>query len=71
MGAWFASNVLQAQKSFWMHPMELLGDVGHVESHFGPFRERVLVSVQDGCTVYAKRTVGLEIILDAPNDIPR
>jgi hypothetical protein len=21
-----------------MHLMELLGDVGHVESHFGPFR---------------------------------
>jgi hypothetical protein len=20
-----------------MHPIELLGDVGHVESHFGPF----------------------------------
>ena len=30
----------------WMHPMELLGDVGHVESHF--FRlETVLVPVQD------------------------
>jgi hypothetical protein len=24
-------------KSFWTHPMELLGDVGDVESHFGPF----------------------------------
>jgi hypothetical protein len=22
-----------------MHPMELLGDMGHVESHFGPFGE--------------------------------
>jgi hypothetical protein len=33
--------------------------------------ERVLVSVQDRCMVYAKRTVGSEIILDAPNDIPR
>ena len=21
------------RKSFWTHPMELLGDVGHVESH--------------------------------------
>jgi hypothetical protein len=24
-----------------MHKMELLGDVGHVESHFGPFRDSV------------------------------
>jgi hypothetical protein len=28
--------------------------------------EIVLVSVQDRCTVSAKRTIGLEIILDAP-----
>jgi hypothetical protein len=25
------------KKSFWTHPIELLGDVGHVDSHFGPF----------------------------------
>ena len=24
-------------KIIWMHTMELLGDVGHVESCFGPF----------------------------------
>jgi hypothetical protein len=24
-----------------MHPMELLGDVGHVESRFGPFIDSV------------------------------
>jgi hypothetical protein len=30
--------------------MELLGDVGHVESHFGPL-EIVLVSVQDSSIV--------------------
>ena len=23
------------QKSFWTHPILLLGEVGHVESHFG------------------------------------
>ena len=28
--------------------------------------EMVLVSVQDRCVVYAKRTTGLETILDAP-----
>ena len=29
--------------------------------------ETVLVSVQDRCTVYARRTIGSEIILDAPD----
>jgi hypothetical protein len=31
------ADVLEAQKLFWTNPMELLGDVGHVESCFGPF----------------------------------
>jgi hypothetical protein len=46
--------------------MDLLGDVGHVESRIGMFgeRERVLVSAQDRCTVCAKHTTGSEIILD-------
>jgi hypothetical protein len=26
---------------FWTHPMELLGDVGHVESPFSPFGDSV------------------------------
>jgi hypothetical protein len=30
-------NVPQAQKMFWTHPMELLDDVGLVESHFNLF----------------------------------
>jgi hypothetical protein len=34
-------NVLQAWKSFWMHPMDHLGDVSRVESHFGPFLDCV------------------------------
>ena len=25
----------------WMHPMELLSDVGHVEPRFDPFRDSV------------------------------
>jgi hypothetical protein len=33
----------QAQKSFLTHPMELLGDVGHLESRFGPFEDGVSV----------------------------
>jgi hypothetical protein len=34
-------NVPKAQKSFWVHPMELLGDVGQVEARFGLLGERV------------------------------
>jgi hypothetical protein len=50
--------------------MELLGDMGHVESHFSPFGA-VLVSVQDRCMVCAKRTTSSEIVLDTPNVSPR
>jgi hypothetical protein len=39
-------NVSDAQKSFWMHPMELLGDMGHVESRFVPFGDSVSVSAR-------------------------
>ena len=35
-----------AQKSFWTHPMELLGDVGHVESCFDPFGDGVSVGAR-------------------------
>jgi hypothetical protein len=31
----------------------------------------VLVSVQYGCTVWAKRTIGSETIFDPPNGTPR
>ena len=33
--------------------------------------EIVLVSVQDSCMDFAKRTIGSEIILDAPDETPR
>ena len=50
--------------------MELLGDVGHVESR--SFRlEMVLVLVQERYVVCAKRTIGLDILLDAPDGTPR
>jgi hypothetical protein len=39
-------NVPQALKSFWMHLMTLLGDVGHVESHFSPLGNSVSVGVR-------------------------
>jgi hypothetical protein len=66
----FASNVPWARKSFWTQLMERLGDVGHVDSHFLLFW-RLLVSVQDRCTVCAKRTIGSEIALGAPDYTPR
>jgi hypothetical protein len=50
--------------------MELLVDVGHVESRCG-LTEIMFVSVQDRCTVCDKCTIGSEILLDAPNGTPR
>jgi hypothetical protein len=40
------SNVPQAQQSFWMHPMELLGDMGHVECHFFSFGDSISVGAR-------------------------
>jgi len=50
--------------------MELLGDVGHVESR-SVCLEMVLVLMQDRCTVCAKRTIGSDIVLDTPYGTPR
>ena len=50
--------------------MELLGDVGHVEARSVRL-EMVLVLVQDRCTVCAKRSIGSDIVLDAPDGTPR
>ena len=33
--------------------------------------DMVLVSVQDRCTICAKHTIGLEIVLDAPDGTPK
>jgi hypothetical protein len=49
--------------------MELISDVGHVESRF--VRLETLVSVQDRCMVCTKCTIGSEIVLDAPEGTPR
>jgi hypothetical protein len=40
------TSIPLAWKSFWMHPTELLGDVAHVESHFGPFGDSVSVGAR-------------------------
>ena len=53
-----------------MHPMEQLGE--WVMSNLVLIcLDMVLVSVQDSCMVCAKRTIGLEIILDATDGTPR
>ena len=46
--------------------MELLGDVGHVECHFGAFGDSI-VSVPDKCMFCAECSTGSKIILDAPD----
>ena len=48
--------------------MVLLGDESHVEGRFGPLGD---IADADRCTVCAKRTIGLEIVLDAPDATPR
>jgi hypothetical protein len=40
-GARFESNVPRAWKSFWAHPMVLLGAVCQVEARFYPFGDNV------------------------------
>ena len=44
--------------------MVLLGDEAQVLAHFGPLGDVILM--QDRCTVCTVRTIGSEIILDAP-----
>jgi hypothetical protein len=46
MDARFALNVPQAHKLFWTHPMELLGGMVHMESHFGMFGDSASVGAR-------------------------
>jgi hypothetical protein len=57
-------------KSFWTHPMVLLGDVAQLEARFGPFRDSANLEARH-CTDCTVCTIGLEIILDAPDGTPR
>ena len=50
--------------------MVLLGDEAQLEPHFGPFDDSVIL-MEDWCTVCDERTIGLEIVLDAPDGTPR
>jgi hypothetical protein len=42
----FVPNIPQAQKSFWTHPMVLLGDEAQVEARLSPFRDNVSVGAR-------------------------
>jgi hypothetical protein len=50
--------------------MELQGELGRVESHFGRFGDSAGIGSRQ-VQVCAKHTVGLEIVLDAPDSTPR
>ena len=50
--------------------MVLLGDERLVEAHFGPFGDSAGLDV-DRCTVCAEHTIGLQIVLDAPDGATR
>ena len=47
-----------------------LGDKAQVEDRFG-LSDIVLILTQDTCTVCVERTIGSEIIFDAPDGTPR
>ena len=47
-----------------------LGDESQVEARFG-HSDMVLILIQDRCMVCVECTIGLEIILDAPDGTPR
>jgi hypothetical protein len=53
-----------------MHLMVLLGVKAEVEARFGLFGDNSNL-MQDMCTVCAERTMGSEIILDAPDGTAR
>ena len=52
-----------------MHPVVLLGDEAQVEYLVSVCLDIVLILTQDRCTVCAERTIGSEIILDAPMEL--
>ena len=50
--------------------MDLLGDVGHMESRF-PFGDKVSVKCKIGIGFRVKHTIGSEIVLNAPDGTAR
>jgi hypothetical protein len=64
------ANVPRAWKSFWAHPMVLLGDVGQVEARF-VYLDIMLISALDGCLACTECTIDMEINLVTPDGTPR
>jgi hypothetical protein len=50
--------------------MVLQGDEAQVEAHFDPFGDSANFDLR-WCTICAKRTIGSEIVFDAPDGTPR
>ena len=50
--------------------MVLLREEAQVEACFGPLGDSANLDA-DRCMVYAKHTIGLEIVLDAPDGTPK
>jgi hypothetical protein len=63
-------NVPPDRKSSWTHPVELLGQWVVWNLVFVRL-ETVLLSVQYKRRVCTERTIGSEIVLDAPDDTSR
>ena len=61
-------DIPYSQKSFWTHPAVLLGDEEQVEARFGPIGDSGNADAR--CTVCGERTIGSEIVLDAPDGTP-
>jgi hypothetical protein len=40
------SSIPKSRQSFWMHTIKLHGDMGHVESCFGPFGDGLSVGAR-------------------------
>jgi hypothetical protein len=63
-------QTFHTQQLIWTHEMVILGDEAQGEARLVTFRV-VLILTQDRCTVCAERTIGSEIILDAPGGTTR
>ena len=63
-------NEPEAQKSFWTDSMVPLSDEAQVEACFGPLGRSANLDARWN-TVCVKRTIGSEIVLDAPEGTPR
>ena len=64
-----APNVPRARKSFWAHPILLLGDIGQEEACFGLFADSVNLG-QHWYTKCVECTMGKEIILGSAYGTP-